>query len=68
MKDNLLKRLNKQSLIEIIRKKEIIIDKALERLTLKGDIQEKDVIEVFANAIKDTLNILKGEDNNEKTN
>lgn len=68
MKDNLLKRLNKQSLIEIIRKKEIIIDKALERLTLKRDIQEKDVIEVFANAIKDTLNILKGEDNNEKTN
>ena len=37
-------------------------NKAIERLTLKGDIQEKDVIEVFANAIKDTLNILQGSD------
>ena len=38
------------------------IDKAIERLTLNGDIQEKDVIEVFSNAIRDTRNILNGGD------
>ena len=37
-------------------------EKAIERLTLNGDIQEKDVIEIFANAIRDTRNILNGGD------
>lgn len=37
------------------------INKAIERLTLNGDVKEEDVIEVFANAIRDTRALLKGD-------
>ena len=63
MKDYLLRSLNKQSLIEIIRKKEIIIDKALDKLYCYGEVFDGEILQEFQ---KDMENILKGEDNNEK--
>lgn len=57
MKDNLLKRLNRQSLIEIIRKKEKIIAEALNWV--------KENQYYFPRPDK-LSKILKGEDDNEK--
>lgn len=51
-----------QDMEQRLKEKDNIIDEAIERLTLNGDIQEKDVIEVFANAIRDTRNILGGDE------